>query len=341
MRVMVCRPGPAFSVADVHRGWVNGLREAGCDVVDLNFDDRLNVADRVAKNGMEWPEDLTEEERFEKVILLAQDYTYGDLYKFWPQLIVVVSGFYVHPLFYEVVRDRGHKVALLCTESPYEDDRQLQRAAFADVVVLNDPTNIEKFREVNKNTIYLPHAYDPAVHFPGVPLDHLESDFAFVGTGYPSRLEFLEQVDWDGIDAVLGGNWQGIPEGSVLEPFLLHEKDACIDNLDTVNVYRSTKMSANLYRKEATRPELSDGWAMGPREVELAATGTFFAREPRGEGDDLFPFLPTFTEPAELSELLRYYLARDDTRMSLAEKAYAAVADRTFVNNAKSLLARL
>lgn len=77
---------------------------------------------------------------------------------------------------------------------------------------------------------------------------------------------------------------------------------------------------------------------MGPREVELAACGTFFLREPRGEGDEVLPMLPTFTTPAEFQSLLREWLTRDDDRTALAHKARAAVADRTFVNHAAWLL---
>ena len=44
MRVLAVEPGPQFSVADVHRGWVKGLREIGCEVVSLNFSDRLGFS---------------------------------------------------------------------------------------------------------------------------------------------------------------------------------------------------------------------------------------------------------------------------------------------------------
>jgi hypothetical protein len=121
----------------------------------------------------------------------------ADVYDFWPDVIVVISGFFIPPkLVSEASVQRGHKTVLVCTESPYEDDRQLLRAPHADVVIVNDPTNIERFREVNPNTHYFPHCYDPKIHYPtDTPRD---VDFSFVGTGYPSRIEFFEQVDWSG-----------------------------------------------------------------------------------------------------------------------------------------------
>jgi len=332
---MVLRPGPSFSVADVCRGWVNGLREAGCEVADVNLDDRLTYFD-LAEKALEL---RAEEERFPAAITMVAQTIRGDLFDFAPDVLVVVSGFFVPVQIYDLARARGIKVVLLNTESPYEDDRQLARSSHVDVVVLNDPTNLDAFRAINPNSHYFPHCYDPAIHSPG-PVEHADhvSDFVFVGTGYPSRREFFEKVDWSGIDAAFAGNWQGLDDSSPLAPFLVNEKQFCLDNDDAVKLYRATKVSANLYRKETTALGTADGWACGPREVELAATGTFFLREPRGESDELFGFLPTFTTPTEFEDLLRYFLDAPDERMALAARARDAIGDRTFVNSAKRLL---
>ena len=107
---------------------------------------------------------------------------------------------------------------------------------------------------------------------------------------------------------------------------------------DAADLDRSTKVSLNLYRKEAATPDLVDGWACGPREIELAACGAFFLREPRGESDQLFPMLPTFTEPAEVGDLARWWVAHPDERDTAARKAREAVAARTFRANAAELL---
>lgn len=77
---------------------------------------------------------------------------------------------------------------------------------------------------------------------------------------------------------------------------------------------------------------------MGPREVEMAACGMFFLRDPRPEGDELLSMLPTFTSPQEASERLRYWLEHPTLRQELASKAREAIADRTFSNRAAELL---
>jgi hypothetical protein len=94
----------------------------------------------------------------------------------------------------------------------------------------------------------------------------------------------------------------------------------------------------NLYRREAENEHLAFGQAMGPREVEMAACGLFFLRDPRPESDKVLSMLPTFTTPGEASELLRYWLARPEQRIELAARAREAVADRTFTNRAVELL---
>ena len=78
---------------------------------------------------------------------------------------------------------------------------------------------------------------------------------------------------------------------------------------------------------------------MGPREVEMAATGLWFTRDPRPEGDQVLPMLPTFTSPEEASEQIRWALRTNTLRQVAAARARAAIADRTFENNARRFLA--
>lgn len=332
MRALVVHPGPNFSVADVYRGWVKGLRACGVEVAELNLDERLSFYGQahLKKNGR-WYKAFDDEAVFH----MASKGLEVACYEWWPDVVVVISAFFVPPSLYGIMRARGHKVVIVHTESPYEDDMQLRRAPHADVSIINDPTNLDRFREVT-TAAYIPHAYDPELHHPRKPVKGCGSDVFFVGTGYPSRIGFLEQIDWSGIDLALAGNWQLTDKQSPLRQHVIHPIENCFENHEAVGWYASTKASFNLYRKEAS--EHHDGWAIGPREVELAACGTFFAREPRGEGDELFPMLPTFSTPEELGEVLRYYLNHDRERETAAMKAREAVADRTFANNAAELL---
>lgn len=328
-------PGPHFSVADVHRGWFKAFGQLGCQVVNFNFGDWL---DFFFGAHLDKGEGFVRAFDDQACATIAAKGIEAAALEVWPDLVLFTSGFFVPPAVYELLRVRGFRVALNQLESPYEDTRQMGRAALVDVCLINDPTHLESFRAVNRRTYYMPAAYDPEVHRPGPGVADLTCDFAFVGTGFDSRIRFFEQVDWSGVDVAFAGNWAETDPGSPLRKFVVHDLAGCFPNDRAAELYRSAKLSANLYRKEAQSPDLEQGWAMSPREVELAATGVAFLREPRGEGDEVLPMLPRFADPEEFGEQLRWWLDHDTQRADAARTARAAVADRTFVSNARALL---
>ncbi len=338
MRILAVRPGPAFSVADVYDGWVKAFRALGCEVHEAHLDTDLTIfgAAEMEING-----DRRKIFSQQAVYELAQRSLYAEAYLHWPDMIFCPFAQLIHGQTVANLRSRNHKIVACFTESPYEDQTQIERAAQFDMVLVNDPTNLHRFQAANPRTYYQPQSYNPELHCPGPPTPRLVSDAAFVGTGYPSRVEFLEQVDFSGLDFLLGGHWSRLAEDHPLVQYLGHDIEDCIDNSETVDIYRSTKVSLNLYRQESEHDELSDGWAMGPREVELAATGCMYVTQPRGENREVMPMVPTFTEPGELGDLLRYYVTHDKERALVAGAARRAIEDRTFVNAAGRLLTEL
>jgi hypothetical protein len=337
VRLLIVHPGVHFSVADVYNGLRKGLEANGCQVATYNLDDRLEFYARAHVQGDDggFAKAFSDEDAAQMAAIGLGD----ALYRYWPDILIVVSGFFIPNATWGILKRRPHHVVYWCTESPYEDDRQGRPARYVDTVVLNDPTNLEQFRrEVNPNTHYFPHSYDPTVHHPGAPDPELTCDFGFVGTGFPSRIEFFEQIDWTGIDAKFGGQWRLLEDGSPLLPLLVHEQAHCMNNTVTADLYRSSRVSANLYRKEHSEQASADGWAMGPREVELAACETFFLREERGEGDALFPQLPVFYDPTDFEDQLRWALRNPEMCADAAVAARASIADRTFDNTAARLL---
>jgi hypothetical protein len=337
VKFLAAHPGPHFSVHDVYIGWVEALRALGQQVATFNLGDRLTFYDSAmieAQGG------IRKAISPQKAQELAVNGLYAALYKTKPDVLLAVSAFFYPPDLLDLARSYGTRVVLLHTECPYEDQRQLQIAARADLNLINDPTNIESFQSVAP-TVYVPHSYRPSLHHPGPPAPKLSADLAFVGTGYASRVAFLEAMDLDGLDVLLAGNWQRLAVDSPLAKFVAHEPDECLDNDQTVEVYRSAKVGLNLYRREAEAAHLAAGHACGPREIEMAACGAFFLRDPRPEGDELFPMLPTFAGPEDAGQQVRYWLDHPGKRRDLAAQAREAIGDRTFTNRAAELLALL
>lgn len=334
MKILAAHPGPSFSVHDVYAGWVEALRQLGHQVAEFNLSSRLTFYDAaLLEAGGQTHKALTAEQAQE----LAVNGLYAALYKTRPEVLLLVSAFFYPAELLDLARSYGTRVVVLHTESPYEDGRQLKIARHADLNLINDPTNLAQF-EATAPSVYVPHSYRPSVHRPGPAVDKLAADLAFVGTGYASRIAFLEAMDLTGLDVLLAGNWQQLDEASPLRAAVAHEPDECLDNEQTAQVYRSAAVGLNLYRREAETAELSAGWAMGPREVEMAACGMFFLRDARPESDELLAMLPTFAGPDDAGEQLRYWLARPAERRDRAAAAREAIADRTFTHRAAEMV---
>lgn len=334
MRFLAAEPGPNFSVRDVHTGYVEALRAAGRTVVEYPLGSALTFYDSVlVQHGAHT---FRKALSADQATHLAADRLAGALYKVRPDVLLITSGFFVDYDLLDVARRDGVKVVAILTEQPYEHTRELDLAQHCDLVLLTDPVNIADFREVT-TAAHAPHCYRPSLHTPGPADLALACDFAFVGTGYGSRIAFFEAMDLDGLDVLLAGNWQQLAEDSPLRRHVSTGPDDCLDNQDAVDVYRSADVGINLYRREA-EDGAAQGWAVGPREIEQAAIGAFFLRDPRPEGDELFPMLPRFSSPAEASEQLRWWLRHPGMRETAALKAREAVADRTFDHAAAALL---
>ena len=328
-------------------GWREALTELGHDVRVYNTNDRLTCWDSaLIDTGQKDEEDRPLVRKMftrEQAIDVATEGLFGICFTFRPHLVLCISAFFLRPQMLDLIRSRGLKVVLIFTESPYQDQEQLDRAAHADLNLVNDPVSLPAFRALGIPAEYVPHAYRPSLHKPGPVIPGLACDLSFVGTGYWSRADFFEAMDLEGLDVLLAGNWQVLKSrpGSPLHRHLSHDVDQCLTNEETVRVYQSSRAGINFYRREGAadgEAPMLQGVAMGPREIEMAASGCWFLRDPRPEGDALLPMLPTFGSPQEAASKLRWWLARDSQREDAARAARAAISDRTFSNNARMLL---
>lgn len=346
-RVMIVHPGPQFSVQDVYTGWHEALVETGIRVQEYNLQDRLAFYSVAFIYTGE--EDEDGQKQFKKafsnqedVVGVAANQIYSAAYRFWPDVILIISAFFIPGETIDILRSRGHKVVILFTESPYEEPKQLERAQHADLVMLNDPSKLEMYEAAGIPAVYMPHAYRPHLHHTGPGLDELATDFAFIGTAFPSRIEFFEKMQatgaFHGLDVTFGGFWGSLPDDSPLNPLLAHDKRDCVENDVAAAVYRSARMGVNFYRR-ADEDDYQDGVACGPREIEMAACGLPFLRDPRPESDELFgKILPSFSSPEEAADQLKWWLSHEDERLDAAAGIRAAVRPRTFRANVMKML---
>lgn len=318
LRILFVRPVMDFSVSDVARGYERALGAAGHTVIP--YDLGLRYAYHVRGIG---PDRETQVANVSKMasetILIEAMYANVDL-------VMIVSALVVHPNAVWLLKQARIPVVVLHTESPYEDEKQAEWSSVYDkaIAATHERTSAEKY-----GWLYLPHAYDPAIHQPGDAVQK-DIDVVFVGTGWPERIALFEAVDWTGIDFRVYGLW---PMLSATSPLRRYYIEGCVKNEETVALYRRAKVCINLHRH-------GDGAvSLNPRAYELAAVGSCCVTDVRKDGVDLFgPSMPTFSTAEELSGHVRGLLNDAGARQWCADEARRRVENETFATRVAALM---
>jgi spore maturation protein CgeB len=315
-----------YTTRDVFMRVIKGLERNGVDVRPYDLLARWQVFETLLylaeKKRIPLPEHFV-------ASLLAYEPVLGASVHHDVDAVLVVSPQYMPMPIVDLLRRIGKKTIGYFTESPYEDTLNApMQAAHFDYVFVNDKYSVSLYRSFCERSFYLPHSYDPEIHYPP-ETEERENKVLFIGTGYKSRAQFFAQVDWSGIDLELYGLWW-MRGRSKLRPYL---KGKLVENDDTAEKYRRTAVGISVHRKlryvNAT-DEIDDGeaYSVGPRTYELAACGTFQVSDYRPELRDIFgDAVPVYTTPEELGAIVRRALDNPDWRARLAREQRAAVAD--------------
>jgi spore maturation protein CgeB len=190
-------------------------------------------------------------------------------------------------------------VAVLCTESPYDCDQELERVAVVDAAWTHERLAVPTLHAVNPHVRYLPHAWNPSRHGLAKPDPTVPAhDVVFVGSGFSERVEWFNAINWTGIDLGLYGLWDGLGLDEHLEQYV---KQWITPNDQAVALYRRATIGLNLYRSQVgyramiPRPAVVAD-SLNPRAYELAACAVFQISSPRAEVTERFgDSVPTIT----------------------------------------------
>lgn len=344
MKIFAIQPGASNSTADVYTGMVSGLEQLGHEVIGYQLDTRIARAghwlDSCWRMAKEKRPDIPEPTTGDVLFQACGDSVVKAMWK-KPDWVIVVSAMYYPKLFLKMLKQAGLRLAVLLTESPYDDDQQYSIASIADICWTNERTSVPRLQVVNPKTYYLPHAYNPQTHtVVGDDKDAAAHDVVFVGTGFQERIDLFEAIDWDGIDLGLYGTWELVSSRSRLKQYIRGE-DA-IGNDMAAALYRKTKIGLNLYRSSkgfgCDAPRIAIAESMNPRAYELAACGTFYISNYRAEIPELFgSAVPTFVETEALEGLIRYWLKNNEERERVAASLPRLVEGETWLSRAKQM----
>ena len=349
LRVLLVHPGAEWSISDVWRGVNNAMRRAGVEVVNYAMAGRL-------QRSQKWLKDTYKQARKNHPDEAIVEPTMGDGFyhasvgaleralRFQADWVFIISGMYFHPEAMVLLKRAGLNVAVLLTETPYEDAAESAIAQIADVIWTNERTGLATFEPLCHETYYYQHAYDPEFPYPAEPDPSVpEYDVVFVGSGFEERCDLLEAVDWTGINLGLYGAWNLLPKRSKLKKYL---RGSTVPNTYTAALYNRAKIGLNIHRTSLGygrgTAHIEHAESMNPRCYELAACGTFFTTDARAEVGEVFgSAVPTFSDAQELTEIIRHYLAHEDERRRLAAQLPGLVAPHTFDDRVAHMLGTL
>jgi spore maturation protein CgeB len=326
LRILFVNTATSFSIGDVARGYKAALIRQGHEVQEYH------LAARMVYHRKAIPAEFATTEIVAKH---ASETILNEAVYWAADLVVIISGLMVHPICLWLLGRVGIPVAVVLTESPYDDESQakwvdlthIDNTALDITVFTND-----RFSALKYGWHFLPPSFDPMYHHPTDPDPDLEGcDVLMVGTGWPERIKFLEAIDWTGIDIRLFGTWHGVAPESPLFPYV---HSAIVNNAAVPAMYCAAKINLNIHR--ASDVALTPG----PRAYELAACGAFQLSDSREDLASLFgEGVPTFRTPEELGDMVRYYLAKPEERRLCAAKSLDAVCDEDFDKRAAALIA--
>jgi len=349
VKILAVSPIPEYATRDVWRGQCAGFEQLGCEVTRMEYG-------KVWQAFADFSEMMvcTGRSRFGSVDvnLMAGDRIVMAALVLEVDLVWLVAPMHVSPTTLKVLqslRKLGIKTAIYFTECPYDDDSwQLKFAELCDYAFICDNISLPAFLEKNSHSFYVGHAYDPALHYPPANGMKPDIDVSLVMTLFPSRVKFLEQVNWDGIDMHL----YGITPLGNMSPLRKFVRGGVLLNDATTRLYHRSRIGVQFHRNDsitgerlmraiqrgergilgAVPNENLEAYSIAPRCYELAACGTFqVCDEGRAELREVFgDSVPTYRTPDELGLLLRRHLDDPVRREELAQAQHEAVKPYTF-----------
>lgn len=354
MNICVMYPSAKISVADVASGLVAGLKANGETVIPYYLPTHLESSSQ----NLKWLYDKKQADGVAVEMFTPNDVFYdaskGILeraLRYDCEWVVYVSMLGQHPDYIRMLRRAGRKVALICTEAPYQSEQELKVAAEFDHVFVNERSVLAQYRAVNPNTTYLGAAWHPNVHQPNAELDvdMPSHDVVFVGTGFPERIVLLENIEWRGVDFGLYGTWELIDGASPLWSHFPVQADGtksevwAVPNPVTAALYRNAKVGLNLHRTavdyDMDTLHVEGAESMNPRGYELAACGLPFVSDWRPEVAEIFgDALPTFHTATEAGPLVRKVLDSEAWRADIAGRCRERIQAHSWTARAGQVL---
>lgn len=265
--------------------------------------------------------------------------------EFKPDLVFVVKGVTIRPSTLCNIKAAGAKLVSWSNDDMYGWHNRswyyTKGLAFYDLVVTQKSYNCRTNELPSlgaKHILFQNKAFDPVMHYPVENCYDCRYafDVVFVGTYEKERLEKLLFLAENGIKVHIFGWAKSMPE-TFHSNLLFHNKH--LYGKDYACVHSCSKISLNFLRKLSRDLQTS-------RSVEIPACKGFMLAERTNEHLQLFKEgseAEFFASNAEMLKKIRYYLAHDKERKTIAEAGYRRCMndDYSFDNRMKEIINKL
>ncbi len=244
-----------------------------------------------------------------------------------PDLVLVLNG--VHGLQLnqiQAIRNMGITTAVWFADDPYFTDRTVEYAKHYDIVFTHELSCVPLYQANGCPSVhYLPLAVNPNVFKPMLADPQYRSDVCFIGTGFPNRIHFFNQITHylKHLHVVIAGaGWNQLADyGAMKDSIIL----AGIQPELTPLYYNGAKIVINMHRgtDELNNSRRLPALSINPRTFEIAGCGAFQLTDVRSDlGQYYTPDeMATYSTPEQMLDHIRYYLSHDETRETMAMRA--------------------
>jgi spore maturation protein CgeB len=248
-----------------------------------------------------------------------------------PDFVLVLNGLHVFPddhlVQIDLIRAAGIRTAIWFADDPYVTEDTVLIAPHYDTILTHELSTIPLYQLMGcKDVHYMPLGVDIALFRPMRTSAGYHSDVCFIGQGFWNRVHMFDAIaeQLAGLKIfIAGGLWDRLKEYQLLSPFIRH---GWLPIEESVAYYNGAKIVINLHRTTEAGSDNKNsyhypGRSINPRTYEIAACGTMQLTDIREDlGTYYRPGLEveTYGDAVELGDKIRYYLANEEERRSIA-----------------------
>ena len=269
-----------------------------------------------------------------------------------PQMMWAEKQFYIFPETLKILSSMGIYL-LHFTPDPYFSvswNRTRHSDAclsLFDSMVICKSYELEHYKAVSKNVIYMPLGYDPVSHRPTLlskspgEENKYASDVAFIGAWEPRRQRYLDLVAEAGyVVKIWGHGWDHIKDGRrSLRRYLRVKRLSGMNNcrIEIDKVLGGSVLGDEIYGEKyaaaITGAKINVGFLRNicpdqhtTRSFEIPACGSMLLADRTAEHQEFFKEgveAEFFSSEEEYMEKVEFYLSNENERLRIAEAGYA------------------